>query len=240
MKAVAASIHAQVQCVDITHDLPPADVQAGAFVLSQCWRDFPKGTIFVCVVDPGVGSDRRPVVVQAGPRLFVGPDNGLFGWLGADVTAAHTITNPYLYRELVSHTFHGRDIFAPVAARLDSGEAAIEQVGPEHGELTPAGWAEPEFDGQKAYGQIRYIDHFGNAISNLAASDIHERYTLARAFVSLHPRRLPLCRTFSDVPPGQPLAYFGSGGLLEIAVNGGNAQTLLDLRIGQRLELFPS
>ncbi|MGE9295874.1 MAG: SAM hydrolase/SAM-dependent halogenase family protein [Puniceicoccales bacterium] len=239
MKAVAHSVYSQTQIADITHDIAPGDISSGAFVLSQCWRDFPPGTVFVCVVDPGVGSSRAPVVVQAGQRLFVGPDNGLFGWLGKDVSRAHTITNTDLFREQVTHTFHGRDIFAPVAAKLDRAEVAIEQVGPEHGALQPTNWPSPEYEDSRAFGQILYIDHYGNAITNLAENDLRAYLNPDQAHVSLHPRRLTILQTFSDAAPGQPLAYFGSGGLLEIAVNGGNAEALLDLRIGQHIEVIP-
>ncbi|WP_269540210.1 SAM hydrolase/SAM-dependent halogenase family protein [Cerasicoccus fimbriatus] len=237
MKGVARSIAPQAALVDISHHVHQGDIAAASFILSQCWLDFPAGTVFVTVVDPGVGSERAAVALKAEGRYFVGPDNGLFGWLGRKVTRCHRITNEDFFRDNVSHTFHGRDIFTPVGAHLASGQASLEQVGPEHGELVTAPWPKPEYEDDRAFGRILYIDHYGNAITNLQQTALEERYALSGTSVSLHPRRIPLLKTFSDAPAGTALAYFGSGGLLEIAVNGGNAAQQLDLRLDQHVEL---
>ncbi|GHC09376.1 SAM hydrolase/SAM-dependent halogenase family protein [Cerasicoccus arenae] len=237
MKGAVLSICPSCNIVDITHAIKPGNISAGAFILSQCWQDFPIGTVFLAVVDPGVGSDRLPVALEAEGRLFVGPDNGLFGWLGDQVTCCHRIANAYLFREVVTHTFHGRDIFGPVAARLAKGEIKVSEVGPEISGLVTVPWPEPIYDDDEAHGRILYIDHYGNAITNLRQDELKGRYKLANAVISLHPRRLSLLKAFSDAPQGQPLAYFGSGGLLEIAVNGGNAAQLLDLRLDQHVEV---
>ncbi|MEO0794482.1 MAG: SAM-dependent chlorinase/fluorinase [Verrucomicrobiota bacterium] len=239
MKAVALSIDASLPIVDICHTINPGDIRSAAFILSQCWREFPTGTVFVVVVDPGVGTDRPPIALEADGRFFVGPDNGLFGWLGNAVIQCHDITNATLFRECVSHTFHGRDIFAPVGARLAAGLANLDQVGPAHPQLDPTDWPIPSYESKSAYGQILYIDHYGNAITNLHERELSPRYDLAEMVVSLHPRHVVIGRTFGDVPHGQPVAYIGSGGHLEIAVNGGCAKTLLDLRLDQHIELLP-
>ncbi|WP_309399156.1 SAM hydrolase/SAM-dependent halogenase family protein [Cerasicoccus maritimus] len=237
MKGVALTIAPQAQLLDISHQVTAGNVSAAAFILSQCWQDFPLGTVFVCVVDPGVGSTRAAVAVEAEGRYFVGPDNGLFGWLKRFRPQCRQITNTRLFRDEVTHTFHGRDIFAPVGAQLAADKARLDDVGPVLDELIATPWPKPEYDEKRAFGQIIYIDHYGNAITNLRLEYIEERFSLANATVSLHPRRLPLLKTFSDAPPGGALAYFGSGGLLEIAVNGGHAAEQLDLRLDQHIEL---
>lgn len=237
MKGVALTIAPQAQLLDISHQVPAGDVSAAAFILSQCWLDFPTGTVFVCVVDPGVGSARAAVAIEAEGRYFIGPDNGLFGWLKRARPQCRQITNHQLFRDEVSHTFHGRDIFAPVGARLAAGQTTLDDVGPVLEELVPTPWPKPEYDEDRAFGRILYIDHYGNAITNLRLEYLEERFNLAEATVSLHPRRLPLLKTFSDAPSGGALAYFGSGGLLEIAVNGGHAAEQLDLRLDQHIEL---
>lgn len=237
MKGVALSIDPTLTIVDISHIVPSGDVRSAAFILSQCWREFPEGTVFCAVVDPGVGSSRAPVAMVAEGRYFIGPDNGLFGWLKPYVQLAFRLANEELFSDSVSHTFHGRDIFAPVAAKLAAGKVGVEHVGPVHPDLVTAPWPRAEYDEDKAYGRILYIDHYGNAITNLNQAKVEENYSLEHAVLSLHPRRLPILKTFSDAPVGQALAYFGSGGLLEIAVNGGNAARQLDLRLDQHVEL---
>ncbi|WP_309383331.1 SAM hydrolase/SAM-dependent halogenase family protein [Cerasicoccus frondis] len=237
MKGVALTTAPQAQLVDISHHVSPGDIASAAFILSQCWLEFPEGTAFVVIVDPGVGSTRAPVALEAQGRFFVGPDNGLFGWLGHRIKQCHRIENKELCRETISHTFHGRDIFTPVAASLTSGKTKLDAVGPKHEQLITAPWPKPDLDENRAYGSIIYIDHYGNAITNLRQSTLEESYSLEGATVSLHPRRLPLLKTFSDAPTGSALAYFGSGGLLEIGVNGGSAQQQLDLRLDQHIEL---
>lgn len=237
MKAVALHTAPNIPMVDISHDTPAGNISHAAFILNQCWLEFPVGAVFCVVVDPGVGTDRAPVAVEAEGRFFVGPDNGLFGWLGNRVKRCHRIANAELYRAMLTHTFHGRDLFAPVAASLAAGEVTIEQVGPVQDNLVQAPWPEPEYDARTAYGKILYVDHYGNCITNLPRDDLINRFNLEHAIVSLHPRRIPLLRTFGEAPRGQPLAYFGSGNLLEIAVNGGHAARQLELRENQRVEL---
>lgn len=238
MKGVALSINPKLTLVDISHDVPAGDVASGAFILSQCWQEFPAGSAFCVVVDPGVGSARAPVALEVEGRYFIGPDNGLFGWLGAQASAVRRIDSQALDRKEISNTFHGRDIFAPIAAKLASGETPLDQIGAQHPQLVSTPWPRPEYEENKAFGRILYIDHYGNAITNLRQEALEEQYALEHAVISLHPRRLPLLKTFSDAPAGQPLAYFGSGGLLEIAVNGGNAAQQLDLRPEQHVELL--
>src|SRR5687768_2735510 len=131
MKGVILSLNRDATIVDITHEIPPQDIQAAAFNLLACYKEFPAGTIHLAVVDPGVGSDRRAILVECANRFFIGPDNGLFSWISEreGKFSAWQITNERLFRSPVSSTFHGRDVFAPAAAALSSGLAAAE-VGP--------------------------------------------------------------------------------------------------------------
>src|SRR5438045_5263486 len=128
MKAVILSINPEVQIVDITHEIPPQDIEAAAFNLLATYKDFPAGTIHVAVVDPGVGSMRKPILIECGEQLFVGPDNGIFSWIceREGTSRAIHLTNEAFFRHPVSKTFHGRDIFAPVAAALSTGAAMTE------------------------------------------------------------------------------------------------------------------
>ncbi|MBC2594336.1 SAM-dependent chlorinase/fluorinase [Ruficoccus amylovorans] len=235
MKGVLLRNCPQAQLVDITHSISPGDIEAGAFVLSQCWREFPPGTVFLAVVDPGVGTPRKAVAVRANGHFFVGPDNGLFGFL--ENYEAREITGTDFHRTGTSHTFHGRDIFAPAAARLASG-ADFASIGTDSDNLVSTVWPQVEFMREGVHGCIIAFDHFGNAITNLRREDVAVHFSPESLHVSLHPDRLPLVKTFGDVSPGAPLAYFGSGGFLEIAINGGNARDVLGLKKHQTVEML--
>lgn len=235
MKGVLLSACPQAQLVDISHCIEPGDIEAGAFVLSQCWREFPKGTVFLAVIDPGVGTERKAVAVQAEGRFFVGPDNGLFGFL--ENYAAREITDDAFKREMCSHTFHGRDIFAPAAGQLAAG-ADFEKIGATVDKLVAVAWPEVEVMRKGMHGCVITFDHFGNAITNLRREAVTAHFSLESLHVSLHPDRLPLVKTFGNVPAGAPLAYFGSGGFLEIAVNGGSAREVLGLKKHQTVEML--
>ncbi len=235
MKGVLLSGCPQAQLIDLSHQVDPGDIEAAAFILSQCWQEFPPGTVFLAVIDPGVGTQRKAVAVRAGGRFFVGPDNGLFGFL--EDYEAREITGEGFQREACSNTFHGRDIFAPAAAQLAAG-AQFEAVGPAQEKLVPLTWPEVEVMRKGMHGCILIFDHFGNAITNLRRETVTEHFNLDDLHVSLHPDRLPLVNTFGEVPKGAPLAYFGSGGFLEIAVNGGSAREVLSLKKHQTVEML--
>ena len=154
--------------VDLTHDLPPGDIRGGAFALAASHRFFPKGTIHVAVVDPGVGSRRRAIAVQTAKGVFVGPDNGVLSWALAKekVRAIHALENEAYFLQPVSRTFHGRDIFAPVAAHLSRG-VPIQKLGPALKDFVRLDWPEPRVRRGGFEGEVVYIDRFGNAITNL-------------------------------------------------------------------------
>jgi S-adenosylmethionine hydrolase len=220
MKGVILSINPAATVVDITHEIPAQDIEAGAFVLFSCYRDFPPGTINVAVVDPGVGSSRRPILVQAGGRFFVGPDNGLFSYIlneEADASVFHLTATKY-FREPLSNTFHGRDIFAPVAAEL-SKALSPDSFGPaiEDAVRFPSLRAELTKNG-KVKGRIIHIDRFGNCVTNIDRTVFAGHSALlvnGKKIKSFHD-------SYSEAKKGL-FAIWGSAGLLEISVRNGSA-----------------
>lgn len=218
MKAVMLSVAPRLRFIDLSHDLPPYDVQAGMLALDAAWPYVPAGTVFLCVVDPGVGTPRRPIVVQSAGRLFVGPDNGLFSLLPD--AEAREITAPWGLPHR-SRTFHGRDLFAPVAAHLAAG-APFLAVGPR---VDPVRRPLPLPDGDR--GEIIYIDHYGNCVTNLPGRTGGEVVSGAHT--------APVCEAYGDAGCGALLALTGSTGRLELAVRNGSAAEL-GLRVGSPVE----
>src|SRR5437016_3908190 len=172
MKGVVLSANPTAQIVDLTHDIPAQDIHAGAFNLLAVYKDFPGGTIHVAVVDPGVGSNRRPILIECADQFFVGPDNGLFSWIceREGNWRAHHLMSEKFFRHPTSHTFHGRDVFAPVAAALANG-AKPEEFGPlidgivQLGSLNPKAMRDGTIEAA-----IIHIDRFGNCITNLTTN----------------------------------------------------------------------
>jgi S-adenosyl-L-methionine hydrolase (adenosine-forming) len=228
MKGAILTVCPEATLVDVTHGIAPHDVAQGALALDAAYRHFPSGTVFVAVVDPGVGSQRRPLALSAGQWLFVGPDNGLFTLVLEEHQRArvHLLANPVLYREPVSAVFHGRDLFGPAAGRLALG-LPIEQTGPVVAD--PVRLALPKKrrrkDGLEAV--VLHVDHFGTLVTNLVEADLAELGS-SPLEVLVGNRSLPLVRAYSDVPKGEPCALFGSSGRLEVAVNRGRADALLE------------
>jgi S-adenosyl-L-methionine hydrolase (adenosine-forming) len=239
MKGVIASICPQTVVIDITHGIPAQHVPAGALALRESIDYFPRRTIFLAVVDPGVGTDRKAIAVEtkSGPRL-VGPDNGLL-WPAAEQAEVKKIVqiSSTRYRlAKVSASFHGRDIFAPAAAWLSRG-VPLNRLGPPLSammELDPGGRV-VEHQNQLA-GEVIYIDTFGNLITNISRA-IYERFAggfpQCRLSVRVE-RRAPLFlrNTYAEAEQGAPLAIFGSFDLLEIAVRNGNAATHFEVGLG--------
>jgi S-adenosylmethionine hydrolase len=219
--------------VDISHDIPPQDVIAGALVLAEAASWFPRGTVFLAVVDPGVGSGRRLLAAEADGRRFVGPDNGLLGLALARASRRRVvrIANRRLWRTPLSTTFHGRDILAPVAARLALGDS-LDRVGAPVRAWQPAPWPEPSTRGARHVGQIVAIDHFGNAITNLPADRL-ARPSEWRA--SIRGRRARVVSSYQEGRRRELLALVGSHGHLELAIRDGSAAAHLRLRRGDRV-----
>jgi len=221
MKGVIARLAPEAPVIDLLHEVPPQDVLSGAFHLWASYRYFPEGSIFVTVVDPGVGTKRRGLLLQMAERFFLGPDNGLFTWL-LDANpdfVAFSLENPAFFLPEVSHTFHGRDIFAPCAAHLFRG-VPPEEFGPRVHDLVRLPVPPLTEEGNRLRGSVIHVDRFGNLITNIAAEKILSRRVRAVVFQG---QKLPFLRTYGEVPPGTPLALIGSDGLLEIAVTEGSA-----------------
>lgn len=218
VKAVLTQGAPGVPVIDLFADAPAGNPKAAAYLLAAYSAWFPAGTVFLCVVDPGVGGVRPPVVVEADGRSFVGPGNGLFEIVRRRADRARTWEITW-QPPLLSATFHGRDLFAPVAAMLARGE-------PVPGELRDSAWSrQPDWPDDLA--EIVYIDRYGNAMTGLRAKSIPTDANLTVAG-----RVIARARTFGDRPPGEALWYENANGLVEIAVNQGRADRTLGLAIG--------
>lgn len=237
MKGVILSRCPSARIVDITHLVPAGDVRAGAFALLTAYRFFPKGTVHVAVVDPGVGSDRRAIVARCSDATFVGPDNGLLSWTlrSEKNVVVRRIENQRLVLSPVSATFHGRDVFAPVAAYLANG-GRFAEVGPETAEWITLPWPEPARAVYGWVGEVVHVDHFGNAITNLPNTTL-EPACASQFTVMYGRRRVPVRSCYTAVPKRKPVAVPGSSGCIEIAVNGGNAARSLGLKRGAKVKL---
>ena len=240
MKGVIAGIAPKARVIDLTHELPPGDIRGGAFALAASCRYFPKGTVHVVVVDPGVGSRRKAIAVQTAKGVFVGPDNGVLSWALAKekVRAIHALENEAYFLQPVSRTFHGRDVFAPVAAHLSRG-VPIRKFGPALEDFVRLAWPEPRVRRGGFEGEVVYIDRFGNAITNLESSLLGGPQGASCEVYAKRRRVCPLKAFYQATPPNTPVALVGSSGFLEIAVNGGSAAKVLGMRIGTRVVLRP-
>jgi len=237
MKAVILSIDPQARIVDITHEIEKFNIRMGAYVLASAAPYFPPNTIHVAVVDPGVGTKRRPIIAETNRGLYVGPDNGLL-MLAAHkehIINVYQIDNPKYMLSKVSKTFHGRDIFAPAAAHL-TGEIKPSDFGPAiHDYILPE-FAKPHPRNGELLGEVLHIDDFGNIVSNISAEDLekmefHEGNSL---IVKLGSKTLTLrfCSAYGEVPSGTPLALIGSSNFLEVAVNQESASRIFKAKVG--------
>lgn len=226
MKGAIATLAPTAQVIDLTHHIPPQDIRAARFQWMTAYPYFPSGTIHVAVVDPGVGSQRRAVVLELAEGILVAPDNGIASGILQQHSCRRAIAltrSSYWRTAQPSATFHGRDIFAPVAAHLANGVPLPElgeDISPASLVNEPIPWTQT---GDRLSGCIQSIDHFGNLITSIPASAV----VGVRWSLYLGDRAIPVGITYSDVPPGTPLALVGSHGWLEIAVNQGNAAQML-------------
>lgn len=242
MKGALLTVNPQATVVDITHEIPAHDIEAGAFTLLAAFDAFPAGAVHVAVVDPGVGSSRRAIVVEGGGHKFVGPDNGVFGHVFERVGSPHVfrVTNEKYFRPRVSETFHGRDIFAPTAGALSLGVRG-EELGSEIDDFIRLPFAKPERreDGSFA-GTIIHVDRFGNCVTNISRADLGDDEILggARLFVGGHEIRS--FRRFFGEQGGasrEPFAIWGSAGLLELAIFRDSAARALGVGRGHKVEV---
>jgi len=237
MKGTIAQVNPQISIVDLTHAIPTQDLWAARFNLLNAFPYFPPGTVHLAVVDPGVGSDRRGVAIQIADCFLVGPDNGIFSGIlaTAPVQAAIVLTNSRYWRTpSPSNTFHGRDIFAPVAAHLANQVPLIEfgsEVDPTT--LVTLNLPDPQRNDCSLIGYIQHWDHFGNLITTIPNLWLPN----ASWQVSVGNHLIPSGRIYSDAAPGNLIALPGSHGWLEIAINCGHAQSLLKMEVGDQLQV---
>ena len=237
MKGVILSLRPDAVLVDLTHEVPPQDIVAGAFLLAEATPYFPPGTIHLAVVDPGVGTQRRALAAHAREQFWVGPDNGLFHLVFRENDSVDIVSleNPEYFRGAVSPTFHGRDVFAPVAAHL-SGGTPLNAFGPPLPDPAVLSWPQLVFTPEAVRGEIVYVDGFGNLVSNIRGSDLQAWMGEKPHVIILSSLTLPgLSRTYGDVAPKQFLALVGSHGYLEIACAQGNAARRLGVEKGRTL-----
>lgn len=236
MKGVLLSGSPDANILDLSHTIPPQDVVAGAMFLAEALPWFPKGTIHVVVVDPGVGSKRNPIAVIAGNQYIVLPDNGLLTLVQEllPIKEARLLQNPRARMPEVSPTFHGRDIFTPAAAWL-ADERPFTQLGPIIEELQSLDLPDPVELNNGWNGELLCIDRFGNCLTNIVPKQRLDDEEWLVTFDNHEP--LPLSRTYADVEHGYPVALLSSGGRLEIAVRNGSAAESFGLRRGTAVSL---
>ncbi len=234
VRGVILSVDPTITIVDITHEVPPGGVRYGAFVLAHASRWFPKGTVHCVVVDPGVGTQRRPIVVQSDKGLFVGPDNGVLSLAIEGVQGAWVIER-FMVPEGAGDTFHGRDIFAPVAAKLAMGMPP-DEVGSRVDDFQRMEWPRAGRDAKGQFrGKVLFEDRFGNLITDVHSEDLGPGQWQVR----VAGRRAPVARTFGDVDVGAVVAYPGSAGYLEVAVRNGSASEWLGVGRGAKVVVEP-
>jgi len=240
MKAVMLTVAPDATLVDVTHDVPPGDVLAGAFALASALPHFPAGTVHCVVIDPTVGTDRRILAARYAGQTVVAPDNGVITLVDRVLPLeqiAAVRDRRYFRGPSVSATFHGRDIFAPVAAHLARG-LVLDRLGPQPETVKFLEVPEPRVraDGTMA-GQVLYVDRFGNLISNIPADSVAEAIG-GGSDVGCGGRPVgPIRRAYADVERGEALALVNSMGLIEVAVNGGRAADVLGAGVGTEVRV---
>lgn len=241
MKAVILKINPNARIVDISHQIEKFNIRMGAYVLAAAVPYFPKGTVHVAVIDPGVGTKRKPILIEAKNSFFIGPDNGVLALAAKNQGVIHVyeIADPKFMLPRISATFHGRDVFAPAAAFLSKG-IHPSKFGPEiRGFIVPK-FAKIVRKGDTFVGEVIHVDGFGNIITNftvkhLEASNVKEAVRLKIKNTEL---TLKLCRAYAEVEPQKPLAIIGSHDFLEISINMGNAAKTFDVKVGDKVKLY--
>ena len=245
LKGVALGIAPDAQLLDITHTVAPQNVASGAWILSASYRYFPRGTVFVCVVDPGVGSSRKPIAVAAGDWYFVGPDNGLFSYVFAEqpVHSVVTLSQSAYHLPQVSSTFHGRDIFTPVGAHIASG-VALSELGPTVDPVTlqrlDLGLATRQGN-EVQDARILHVDHFGNLVTNIPLHLVPDLFSSSRVEATLTHQKVGISERrpfFSDSTQSQdtqPFLFGDSSGYVGIAIRNSNAARTLQVSYGDAM-----
>jgi S-adenosylmethionine hydrolase len=234
MKGVILGRAPSATVVDITHEIPPQDVRRAALVLANVVGCFSPGTVHVTVVDPGVGSTRRILAAEYERQVVLAPDNGLLTPLvqGGDVRLRSVTASRY-FRTPVSQTFHGRDVFAPVAAHLAMGLPPAE-LGPMVDDPVTLPWPEPRIESGRILGEVLYVDRFGNLVTNIRGSAVR---ALGPASAHIGAHLAPVVSTYADASAGSPIALIGSSDVLEISVVMGHAARALGVGVGAAVTL---
>ena len=235
MKGAILSINAEVKIVDITHEIPPQNLTAASFTLRACYENFPRKTIFVAVVDPGVGSNRKAILVETDAYYFVAPDNGLLSFVFDKERefGVFELTEEKFFAEKVSRTFHGRDVFAPIAAHLSNG-VQPEEFGAKIKDFIRLKTIAPHKISEGLIeAEITHADHFGNLVTNLKHSDLPEKFTL-----EIGGKVISKLQTFfAEAKKSELFMISGSAGFLEIAAFQDSAQSILRVAVGEKVRL---
>lgn len=241
MKAVILSISPKTKIVDITHRIEKFNIRMGAYTLAAACPYFPKGSIHVAVIDPGVGTKRKAILMQTKNAYFIGPDNGVLALAakGQGIKHIYRIENAKFMLPRISDTFHGRDIFAPTAAHLANGTPPSE-FGPEIHRIVMPKYAKITKIKTTLMGEVIHIDGFGNIITNLREEDCELMGMKKTVNLKLKDTRLKLklCKAYSEVKAQQALVIIGSHNFLEISINQGNAAENLQIRVGDEVTLI--
>lgn len=241
MKGTILSINPNSILVDVTHNVAKFDIQNGAFILSSATPYFPKGTIHIAVVDPGVGTKRRAIVIQTKKGYFIGPDNGLL-ILAAEhqgILRIHQLTNPKFMLSGVSSTFHGRDVFAPAAAYIEKGTKP-EKFGPEIHEPVRPEFSKIKHTKDGITCRVLHIDSFGNIITNLSKTEATKLPENLNIKIQKNELKIKLKKTYGETKPNEAMALIGSHGFLEIALNRGNAAEKFQAKNGNEVTITPT
>lgn len=240
IKGVILSVCPKARIVDLSHNIQKHNIHEGAFYLLAVAKYFPKNTIHLAIVDPGVGSSRKPLIIQSQNYFFIGPDNGVLSLAALDdnVQKIIEISNDSYFLKPVSNTFHGRDIFAPVAAHLAINRS-IEKFGSIIQEWVQIEIPKVKVDGNKIYGEIIHIDRFGNLITNISQEIFQKIHKLEKNFIQIHinefDSNIKLCNSYDQVGLGEFLGIIGSSNLLEIARNQDSAANAMNVQVNDKI-----
>ncbi len=244
MKAVIYSICPNVNIIDISHTVTNWSIIEASYILECSYKYFPKKTIFTVVIDPGVGTTRKPIVIKTKNYVFVGPDNGVLlrTALLDGIREIREIQNKKIMLENISNTFHGRDIFAPVSAYIACG-LNLTEIGPEIKQAVNTPISEPIFDDDYIEGIVYFIDDFGNIATNISIRDVEKKRKIRygdKLFVQIRDQRYSVLfvKSFGHVRKGEILLQENSCGKIEIAVNQGTAFSLLKPKIGEKIKIL--
>ena len=241
VKGVIFSLLAEANVIDLTHEVEPQKIKQAAFLLEASYRYFPKGSIFVSVVEHGVGSERQILAAKTSHGIFLAPDNGLLTLVLKKEKSfqLRTVTNARFFLAKVSSTFHGRDCFAPTAARLAKNPSLFSRLGPAARGYRKLNLPEPRREGNKILGEVVYFDHFGNAFTNIPKDFLKGAGGKSKSLVRVGGKEIGGIRSsYFEAEKGRAVAVFSSTGILEIAVNQGSAREQLHLREGEAVEII--